>query len=121
MTNKPSDPQRFSFASGTNATYIEGLYQDYSKDPNSVDPSWQKFFEGYDFAASLGSLGASGGPSSDEAKVEAFINVYRRLGHLSANLDPLSETKAIREDIRPEHHGLAKVDSKALFHPSNVP
>jgi 2-oxoglutarate dehydrogenase E1 component len=32
--------------------FIEGLYQDYVKDPNSVDPDLKKFFEGFDFALS---------------------------------------------------------------------
>src|SRR3954447_16731076 len=33
-----------SFLFGGNAAYIEGLYAQYAKDPNSVDTEWQAFF-----------------------------------------------------------------------------
>ena len=33
-----------SFLFGGNAAYIEGLYAQYAKDPNSVDAEWQAFF-----------------------------------------------------------------------------
>ena len=29
---------------------IDGLYEQYKLDPDSVDESWKKFFEGFDFA-----------------------------------------------------------------------
>ena len=34
-----------SFLQGTNASYIDGLYARYEKDPDSVDPEWQEFFK----------------------------------------------------------------------------
>src|ERR1700712_4843387 len=34
-----------SFLQGANATYIDGLYARYEKDPASVDPEWQEFFK----------------------------------------------------------------------------
>ena len=30
--------------SGANQSYIEGLYEDYLRDPLSVDESWQQLF-----------------------------------------------------------------------------
>lgn len=35
-----------SFLDGGNAEYIDQLYAQYEKDPASVDPQWQEFFEG---------------------------------------------------------------------------
>jgi 2-oxoglutarate dehydrogenase E1 component len=35
-----------SFLSGTNAIFVERLYEQYLADPNSVDPSWQDYFAG---------------------------------------------------------------------------
>ncbi|MEY4879412.1 MAG: hypothetical protein RJB62_881, partial [Pseudomonadota bacterium] len=34
-----------SFLFGTNASFIEGLYAQYQKDPSSVDGTWRAFFE----------------------------------------------------------------------------
>jgi len=35
-----------SFLSGTNAIFVERLYEQYLADPNSVDPSWRDYFAG---------------------------------------------------------------------------
>ena len=111
---------KFSFASGANAAFIDELYSDYLKDPSSVDESWRFFFEGFEFAASSKKSSADAGDST-EAKVEAFINLYRRLGHLSADLSPLEEKPALSADLLPENHGLANVKDTDVFHPANLP
>ena len=110
---------RFSFASGNNITYIENLYRDYRNDPSSVDETWQKFFEGYEFALS-GSAGDSSGDDT-EAKVEAYINAYRRLGHLGADLNPLAPTGDDDPVLNPKEHGLHDSDMNRPFHPANLP
>ena len=35
---------RSSHISGGNAVYVEGLYEDYLQDPNSVPEEWKDFF-----------------------------------------------------------------------------
>ena len=35
-----------SFLSGTNAIFVERLYEQYLADPNSVDQSWREYFAG---------------------------------------------------------------------------
>ena len=67
---------RFTFATGTNANYLETMYQNFKADPAQVDDSWQKFFEGYEFALSLGQAvsGESSGGGQDHARIEALIN-----------------------------------------------
>ncbi len=116
---------RFSYATGENAAYIEDLYRKYKADPASAEDSWRKFFEGVDFAAGAGiaatSGAAAGGGSHDSAKVEAWINAFRRLGHLSAWLNPLADKPALRDDMKPEAHGLEHVNVNEVFHPANLP
>ena len=34
-----------SFLYGGNAAFVEGLYEQFAKDPNSVEPSWRAYFE----------------------------------------------------------------------------
>ena len=46
----------FQYITGSHPQYIESLYTDFTKDPNSVDPEMKKFFEGFDFAVSSGSV-----------------------------------------------------------------
>ena len=72
---------RFTFATGTNATFLESVYEAFKADPAQVEDTWRKFFEGYEFALSKGSgtAGSSTGEGQDHAKIEALINAYRRL------------------------------------------
>ena len=124
MAQDASGSPKFSFASGANAAYIDNLYVQYKSDPESVDVSWQKFFEGYEFGASgdaAASPSLSGKGNMDEAKVEALINAYRRLGHLSSHLDPLGIEKPHQEvDLTPKSHGLEHVKNDQMFHPANL-
>src|SRR6201996_3651045 len=44
----------FSFITNSHPAYIEGLYQDFVKNPDAVDPEFRRFFEGFDFAVTQG-------------------------------------------------------------------
>ncbi len=41
---------RFSFLNAAHSQLIEDLYQQYLKFPDSLEPSWKAFFQGFDFA-----------------------------------------------------------------------
>lgn len=126
MSQEASGSPRYSFATATHAAFIEDLYAAFKKDPESVDITWRKFFEGYEFAAfgDAGKKPAVGAGTVDDgtmARVEAYINAYRRLGHLSAHLNPLAPAPSIASDMVPEAHGLAGVDPGRTFKPANLP
>ena len=42
----------FSFLNTAHATFFADLYDQYLQDPDSLEPSWKAFFQGYDFANS---------------------------------------------------------------------
>ena len=109
---------RFTFASGDQADYVEQLYKEWQADPSSVEASWSKFFEGFDFGKGAGS-GLTDQEGQNHGKVEAYINAFRRLGHLSAHLNPLAEKPALAADMTPEYHGLSDIDLDEMFHPAN--
>jgi 2-oxoglutarate dehydrogenase E1 component len=113
---------RFSFATATNVSYIEEMYEKFSKDPQSVDEGWRKFFDGYDFAMRHGA-GEDAGTGGDQeaAKVEAYINAFRVLGHLSAHLNPLLPKPELRADMKPENHGLKGMNATRKFVAANLP
>lgn len=109
---------KFSFASGNQTDYIESMYQDWKKDPSGVDESWAKFFEGFDFGRGEG-IGFQDEQAQNHAKVEAFVNAYRRLGHLTAHLNPLDDKPENLADMSREYHGLGSIDGSEKFHPAN--
>lgn len=41
---------KFSFLNAVHSEFIEELYQQYLKYPDSIEPSWKSFFQGFDFA-----------------------------------------------------------------------
>ena len=42
----------FSYITHSHPAYIESLYNDFVQNPESVEPEFRKFFEGFDFAMS---------------------------------------------------------------------
>ncbi len=114
------DGGKFTYANGANVAFLENLYKEYKNNPEAVDPSWKLFFEGYEFAAS-GSKGLAGNKNETEAQVQDFINLFRRLGHLSAHLNPLAAKPALANDLLPAKAGLSDVSDSQLFHPATLP
>ena len=112
---------KFTYATATNASYIEEQYEKFRKDPASVEASWRQFFEGYEFATSSGAATAATGGDQEAGKVEAYINAFRVLGHLSAHLNPLAPKPPLREDMAPANHGLKDVNKARKFLAVNLP
>ncbi|MBX7231920.1 MAG: 2-oxoglutarate dehydrogenase E1 component [Bdellovibrionales bacterium] len=81
--------EKFSYLNRPNLEYIEGLFQQFQQQPDTLSEEWKMFFAGMEFAnnQSIPNKGASF--SSDELNVYNLIETYRTYGHLKANLDPL--------------------------------
>ena len=95
---------------GGNAAYIEDLYEQYLVSPDSVDPKWKTYFDGFngrqagdiphsaviahiaDAAKKGPTLAAEGTGDERERNVGRLITAYRSRGHLAAKLDPLGLT-----------------------------
>lgn len=100
-----------SFINSAHPAYIESVYQDFKRDPDSVQYEWRKFFEGFDFA--LQSTAENGEPTSfsfKEFKVWRLIDAYRRKGHLIANTNPIRERKDRKANLDIRFFGLEEKD-----------
>ncbi len=126
-----------SYLFGSNAPFVEELYESYLDNPGSVDPAWRDYFDklatlpgagnytGPDVAhasviasfaqrAKLGNLRpAAAGAAVDgkQVKVLQIINAYRFLGNRWAQLDPLKryERPAVAE-LDPAYYGFTEAD-----------
>lgn len=113
---------KFSYIANADVNYIDGLYENYVSDPDSVDPSWAKFFEGYDFAtAKFGEdSGESTGAFNDkEVKVYKLIRAYRSRAHLRANTNPVRERKDRNPALELADFGLSDADLDTTFEVGN--
>ncbi len=123
---------------GSNASFVENLYERYLEDPDSVEPSWQKQFSeihnGVDFETphspvverfaqlalkSQGRLAKLQGFTEESVKkqsaVARLINHYRVRGHQIAANNPLGKTLPPPADMDPTYYGLSEPDMDTLF------
>lgn len=118
----------FSYITSSHPGYIEQLYQDFSRSPESIDPDLRKFFEGFDFAVNqlegkptLQAIGA--GDNIDwrkELGVYRMILGYRNKGHLISKTNPIRERKDRGANLDLAFFGLSETDLDAVFHAGNL-
>jgi 2-oxoglutarate dehydrogenase E1 component len=95
-----------------NRDLLETEYANWQRNPTGVDPSWQAFFAGVEFAGNgLAKNGAAPATAmSVDARLQSaavrLITAYRDLGHLAARTDPL--TSADEYAARPTPWHLSK-------------
>ncbi len=61
---------RFSFLNAAHTAYFAELYDQYLKYPDSVEPSWRAFFQGFDFGMQQNGV-------SDEVLREAPVDFLK--------------------------------------------
>jgi 2-oxoglutarate dehydrogenase E1 component len=139
MSQSLADQFATTALSGGNAGFIEDLYEQFLKDPATVDPTWAAYFSRVKGGAtgevahapirerllarikasptSSGRQGADGGgASAKQGAVSRLIQVYANRGHLVANLDPLGlqeRAKPVVLDL--EYLGLSDADLDTEF------
>lgn len=124
---------RFSFLNAAHSQLIEDLYSQYLKFPDSLEPSWKAFFQGFDFA--LETYGDEGPTDSartndtgaapaaqvvpeeitKEFKVIDLINAYRQRGHLFTKTNPVRERRHYEPTLAIENFGLSTSDLDLKF------
>lgn len=112
---------KFSFIGTSDVNAIEGLFQQYAQDENSVDPSWRDFFKGFEFArTSYNGEGAVIPENiSKEFKVITLINGYRQRGHLFTQTNPVRERRTYQPTLDIENFGLNEKDLETVFQAGN--
>jgi 2-oxoglutarate dehydrogenase E1 component len=101
------------FINRANAAYVDALYQQFLKDPGSVDERWALFFAGFEAANGNGAHAAAGAvPPTTEPNIGVYdlIHSYRELGHLIATLDPLGNNPTSHPLLDPSEFGFREAD-----------
>ncbi len=131
----------FQYITSSHPAYIESLYQDYVKNPDSIDADLRKFFDGFDYAVSNANggsavasapttnpegIGAAGGtPQTNidwmkEIKAYRMILGYRNKGHLLAKTNPIRKRKDRGANIEMEFYGFKEADLDAVYNAGNM-
>ena len=133
------EKQNFSYLFGSNAPYIEELYEEFLNDPNSVSDYWRQYFtelaaqpgaardvahrpiqESFINLAKSRHAAVAGAPDEamlkKQVSVLRLISAYRIQGSGAARLDPLNRKPPVHlEGLDPRYHGLSDADMALKF------
>jgi len=117
----------YSFLNAAHTSFFADLYDKYLKNPDSVEPSWRAFFQGYDFGseshgffneeAVVSTTAISEMPESmqKEFQVIRLIDGYRSRGHLFTETNPVRERRKYSPTLDLENFGLTEADLNTVF------
>ena len=128
---------RFSFLNAAHTQFFADLYDQYTQNPDSVEPSWRAFFQGFDFGLESASevdpvtqmADFSSGDQSNsliseklqkEFNVLKLIDGYRTRGHLFTKTNPVRERRTYAPDLAIENFGLSSADLDTVFDAAKV-
>lgn len=115
---------KFSFLNAAHTAYFADLYDQYLENPDTVEPSWRAFFQGYDFGSEESGLEADhiGSVSNKipedvqkEFQVIRLIDGYRMRGHLFTKTNPVRDRRTYSPTLNIENFGLNQSDLSTVF------
>ncbi|MFA5300592.1 MAG: 2-oxoglutarate dehydrogenase E1 component [Lutibacter sp.] len=117
---------KFSFLNTVHTGFIADLYDQYLINPDTIEPSWRSFFQGFDFANEKYSLKEDHREDNNvvfeipenvlkEFNVIDLINAYRTRGHLFTKTNPVRERRKYTPTLALENFGLSEKDLNTIF------
>ena len=128
---------RFSFLNAAHTEFFAQLYDQYLENPDSVEPSWRSFFQGFDFGmttyndenpvAQIANFAANNTDVSlisdkihKEFNVLKLIDGYRSRGHLFTKTNPVRERRTSSPTLEITNFGLSAADLNTVFDAAKV-
>lgn len=129
---------KYSFLNTAHTSFFSEMYDKYLTNPDSVEPSWRAFFQGFDFGmeSSLEELDLGSEnrvvsmvngaqiemPESlqKEFQVIRLIDGYRSRGHLFTETNPVRERRKYIPTLEIENFGLEQSDLETVFNAGDI-
>ena len=128
---------KYSFLNTAHTSFFSELYDKYLVNPDSVEPSWRAFFQGFDFGmeSSLDELDIDearttvmvNGAKSEmpqslqkEFQVIRLIDGYRSRGHLFTRTNPVRERRHYEPSLEIQNFGLEEPDLDTVFNAGDI-
>ena len=109
---------KYSFLNAAHTAHFAKLYDDYLINPDSVEPSWRAFFQGFDFGIEKGAKNSEIEIPEyvlKEFAVVRLIDGYRGSGHLFTRTNPVRERRKYRPTLAIENFDLSHEDLHSVF------
>ena len=112
---------KFSFLNSAHTSFFAEMYDQYLESPDSLEPSWKAFFQGFDFGLENANI------TVEEKKFEVpenikkefqvvnLIDAYRKRGHLFTVTNPVRERRKYLPTLDIENFGLENSDLELVF------
>ncbi len=110
---------QYSYISNADVSYIDELYKKFQQDPESVDISWRRFFEGFEFSGLEFKHNGKNGHATEvvgdfislkELGVRNLIHAYRTRGHLKSDTNPVRPRRKHKVRLELTDFGLTEED-----------
>ena len=128
---------RFSFLNAAHTEFFAQLYDQYLENPDSVEPSWRSFFQGFDFGMETYNgenpvqhiINESSGTvdyTQISEKLQKEFNVlklvegYRSRGHLFTKTNPVRDRRTFEPTLDITNFGLSNADLNTVFDAAKV-
>jgi 2-oxoglutarate dehydrogenase E1 component len=128
---------RFSFLNAAHTEFFAQLYDQYLENPDSVEPSWRSFFQGFDFGmttyneenkieqiANFASNNTDVNLVSEKLQKEfnvlKLVDGYRSRGHLFTKTNPVRERRTSSPTLEITNFGLSAADLNTVFDAAKV-
>nr|WP_299214870.1 2-oxoglutarate dehydrogenase E1 component [uncultured Allomuricauda sp.] len=124
---------KYSFLNAAHTSFFAEQYDKYLTSPDSLEPSWRAFFQGFDFglessldeldlASENGSVRLANGQEVEipqslqkEFQVIRLIDGYRSRGHLFTQTNPVRERRKYDPSLEISNFGLSDGDMDIVF------
>jgi len=118
----------FSFLNAAHSTYFADLYDQYLENPDSLEPSWKAFFQGYDFGSNNNFIeeivnGVTNQIPLDvkkEFNVINLIDAYRGSGHLFTKTNPVRDRRTYLPNLDIKNFDLNESDLNNSFNAGDI-
>ena len=114
------ETDKLSYLGSLEGNGLDQMYQEYLKDREAVDPSWQKFFDGFEFARTQypspdGATEVETRLFRNEFNVVNLINAYRERGHLFTKTNPVRTRRKYFPTLDHQNFSLNDADLESSF------
>ncbi|WP_299768616.1 2-oxoglutarate dehydrogenase E1 component [uncultured Dokdonia sp.] len=120
---------RFSFLNAAHTAYFSELYDQYLQNPDSIEPSWRAFFQGFDFGMESSEAVSEEVGSTQitipenvkkEFRVVNLIDGYRTRGHLFTKTNPVRDRRKYEPTLALENFKLSDSDLDQQFEAGSI-
>ena len=112
--------EKYSFLNAAHTAHFAELYNQYLIDPDSVEPSWRAFFQGFDFGMEQQADVEIPEDVLKEFRVVKLIDAYRGSGHLFTKTNPVRKRRQYSPTLDIKNFGLDQDDLTTVFSAGDI-